>query len=269
MIFSDRFFQETTRMKEQPLMKHISSALKAHQIIFYLQPIFDTRKQKFVSAEALARWQHPKKGMIFPDFFIPVFEKNNRIHEIDLYILDAVCTFQSSLLDEGIIPIPISVNLSRLDFYDRDLCAKITSIVQKYGIPHFLICFEITENTHMDNQKQLIATLQSLKNSGFSLFLDDFGSGYSSLNILSKAPIDVLKIDKDIVQIIGDSTKGELTLEAIVNLAAKLEIDVIAEGVETKQQSNFLQDLGCNYIQGYYYAKPMSVTSYKNLIWSV
>ncbi|WP_320130596.1 EAL domain-containing protein [uncultured Sphaerochaeta sp.] len=266
IIFSDGFLQEAEEIKEQILLKQISFALETSQIIFYLQPVFNTKKLKFISAEALARWQHPEQGLISPDIFIPPFERHSRIHEIDLYILDAVCSFQHSLLKEGIRPLPISVNLSQLDFYDQALSDKILFIVEKYGVPHFLICFEITESTYMDNQKQLLATLQSLKNLGFSILLDDFGSGYSSLDILSKAPIDILKIDKDFIQMIGCSKKGERALQTIVNLSIDLKIDVIAEGVETKEQSNFLAAIGCTHIQGYFYAKPMPIKAYKEIL---
>lgn len=263
MIISDSFLPET---EEQVLVKQISFALKTKQIIFYLQPVFDIRKQKFISAEALARWQHPVKGLISPDNFIPIFEKNTRINEIDLYILDAVCTFQLSLLNEGITALPISVNLSQFDFYDKNLSDRILFIVDKYKIPHFLIYFEITESTYIDNQKQLIATLESLKNLGFSLLLDDFGSGYSSLDILCKAPIDILKIDKDFIHMIGYSKKGEMALKAIVKLAMSLKIGVIAEGVETKRQANFLKSIGCTQIQGYFYAIPMPIKAYKETL---
>ena len=263
LIFSDGFLQET---EEQILLKQISFALETSQMIFYLQPVFNTKKLKFISAEALARWQHPEKGLITPDSFIPLFERNNRIHEIDLYILDAVCSFQHSLLNEGISPLPISVNLSQLDFHDQNLSDKILLIVKKYRVPHFLICFEITESTSMDNPKQLIATLQSLKNLGFCILLDDFGSGYSSLDMLSKAPIDILKIDKEFIQMIGCSKKGERALQTIVNLSMDLKIDIIAEGVNTKEQVNFLTAIGCTHIQGYFYARPMPIKAYKEIL---
>ncbi|WP_320127449.1 EAL domain-containing protein [uncultured Sphaerochaeta sp.] len=266
VLATDSLPQNEVDSQERTLFEQIPHAMETHQIVFFLQPVFDSNKQAFVSAEALARWNHPDKGMVFPDSFIPLLEKSNRILELDLYILDAVCIFQRSLIDEGITPLPISVNLSQLDFYDSNLTAKILSIVEQSRIPHSLIGFEITETAYMDNHGQLTATLELLNQNGFSLLLDDYGSGYSSLEILTNAPIDILKIDKNFSQQVGDSRKMETTLQNLVVLAHSIDVEVIVEGVENELQAEFFKSISCNQIQGYFYAKPMSLSSFKKLL---
>jgi EAL domain-containing protein (putative c-di-GMP-specific phosphodiesterase class I)/GGDEF domain-containing protein len=260
-FFEARKGEETLR--SQRLLEEIPSALKTHQIEIYLQPVFNLKEQKFVSAEVLARWVHPTLGLLAPKVFIPLFEQRKMVLDLDLCVLESVCTLQQSLIEEGIAPLPVSINLSQLDFYSITLSETIQAIVDSHCLAHGLICFEVTESTYMDNQKQLMKTLGLLKEQGFLLLLDDFGSGYSSLRFLTSFPIDTLKIDMEFTQQIGLSSKVETALQTVATMAKNLGIEMIAEGVETKSQSDFFQSIGCNQIQGYLYAKPMSSQSYR------
>ncbi|AEV28639.1 EAL domain-containing protein [Sphaerochaeta pleomorpha str. Grapes] len=250
-------------LRNQRLSEEIPSALKTLQIGMHLQPVFNLKEQKFVSAEALARWNHPTLGLLSPKVFIPLFEKRKMILELDLSILESVCVLQQSLVESGIEPLPISVNLSQLDFYDSTLFETILTIVDNHFLSHELICFEITESTSMDDPKQLLKTLELLRAQGFILLLDDYGSGYSSLRLLTSSPIDILKIDMEFTQQIGTSSRVETALQNIVTMAKNLGVGMIAEGVENKAQADFFQSIGCNQIQGYLYSKPLPVQAYR------
>lgn len=250
-------------LRNQRLFEEIPFALKTLQIGIYLQPVFNPEKQRFVSAEALARWNHPIYGLLDPKVFIPLFEKRNMIQELDLSILESVCILQQSLVASGIVPLPISVNLSQLDFYNSKLFEAILAIVDNHSLSHALICFEITESTYMDNPKQILHTLALLREQGFLLLLDDYGSGYSSLRLLTSSPIDILKIDREFTQQVGMSSKVETALQTVAALVKNLGIEMIAEGVENAVQADFFESIGCSLIQGYFYAKPMPVQSYR------
>jgi EAL domain-containing protein (putative c-di-GMP-specific phosphodiesterase class I)/GGDEF domain-containing protein len=263
------FFSMSLRknaLVQQRLMTDIPLALETCQIEFYLQPVFSPSKNRFVSAEALARWNHPTLGFLLPEVFIPLFEKRGMIADLDLFILASVCRFQRSLLDSGIAPLPVSVNLSQSDFSCASLGEKVVSLVDGFSIPHSLVCFEVTEQSYQDNPGQLLEILQSLKSQGFPLLLDDYGAGYSSLSLLTKAPIDILKIDRDFTRQIQVSDKVETALQAVTKMASLLGIGVIAEGVENEMQSSFYQRIGCDLIQGYLYAKPLKSESYRLLL---
>lgn len=252
--------------REVRLGADLPQALHTGQTTFFLHPVYDTDQRRFVGAEALARWNHPELGMVMPGEFIPLFEKLNMVRELDLCILESVCSFQRSLLEKGISPLPVSVNLSPIDFYDFELAKNILSIVDRFGIPHELVCFEVTESAYMGNKSLLVNTLEQLKAQRFTILLDDFGSGYSSLEILTRAPIDILKIDMGFTRQIGCSRKVEAALEMLVGLASNLGIGVIAEGVEDEGQTRFFRSVGCRMIQGYLYAKPMDCPTFERCL---
>jgi diguanylate cyclase (GGDEF)-like protein len=263
------YYDEAMRLKIRAAQKVVDSfeqAMEGKQFVIYLQPIYDITVNKFVSAEALVRWVTPERGVVPPLEFIPLFEENGYIQRLDLYVLEQVCILQRSLIDEGMQPIPISSNLSRIDFFNPDLHTEIISIVDRYDLPHSLIRLEITETAYMENPKQLLNTVTILQRQGFEILMDDFGSGYSSLNILQDVPIDILKLDQLFTSQIGLSNKAETIVRNIVNMARGIELRVIAEGIETKAQATFFKSVGCEHLQGYYFSKPLPEKDFRLLL---
>jgi EAL domain-containing protein (putative c-di-GMP-specific phosphodiesterase class I) len=248
--------------RQRQLLEDLSSALERKETTFFLQPIYDLGLGRFVGAEALVRWNHPSLGLLFPGEFIPLFERKDLIARLDLSVLDGVCAFQASLLERGLVPLPISVNMSPLDFNDPMLGETILSIVGRYGLSPDLVSFEITESAYMEHQSLLVGTLEVLRENGFEILLDDFGSGYSSLELLAEAPISVMKLDMGFTRQIGTSEKVEAALEMLVSLAANLGLGIIAEGVEHEHQQRFYRSVGCSKVQGYLYARPMDRASF-------
>lgn len=251
-------------MRSKALWEHrlagcMEEALEKKQFLVYLQPKHDTETGAVAGAEALVRWNHPELGFIAPGEFIPLFERNGFIAKLDYYMWTEVCALLKRWLEEGWQPIPISVNASRADFSTPDLPGKIQSLVDAYGVPHELIHFEVTESAYTDNPKKLVSAVSALRDMGFKIEMDDFGSGYSSLNMLSELPIDILKLDMRFMQggneRIRDGKRNILSF--IISLSKWLQLPTVAEGVETQEEVDTLKAMGCNYIQGYYYARPM------------
>ena len=227
-----------------------------------MQPKYSAAKEEIVGAEALVRWEHPEKGLIFPNSFVPLFESNGFIVKIDYYILESVCQCIRNWLNEGVEPVVVSVNLSRVHLYNADLVERLVEITDRYRIPHNLIEFELTETVLFDELGQLINVMAKLKQAGFVLSMDDFGSGYSSLNMLKQLPVDILKLDKAFLDNFdADETgrKEKTIVSHIISMAKDLDMEVLAEGVENKSQKDFLLSANCDMIQGYYYAKPMKL----------
>lgn len=234
--------------------ENMQSAITERQFMMYLQPKYSITKNEIIGAEALVRWHHPERGMIYPNQFIPIIEENGFIKKVDYYIWEEACHFIKKCENEGIIPCPISVNVSRIHLQDNECIHVLSDMIKNNGISKSLLELEITETA--DNQ-QISTRALKLKEEGFTLLMDDFGSGYSSLNILLETPFDVIKLDKKFMENMMVSSKGRLILEQIVLMANKLELGLLAEGVETKEQVELLQSIGCDQVQGYYYAKPM------------
>lgn len=231
-------------------------ALENEEFLVYYQPKYDPRTNELKGAEALIRWNSPEHGLISPGRFIPLFEKNGFITKIDHYMLRRVAKDQRKWLDEGRKCVPISVNVSRAHFIEEDLAEQIRDIVDDAGTPHDLIEIELTESAFFDDKNALISTIEKLKGYGFTVSMDDFGSGYSSLNSLKEIPLDVLKLDADFFR--NDSgERGYIVVAEAIKLAKKLEMRTVAEGVEVKDQVDFLAEEGCDLIQGFYFAKPM------------
>lgn len=235
--------------------ENMQTAITQRQFLMYLQPKYSITQNRIIGAEALVRWEHPKRGMIYPDQFIPIIEENGFVKKVDYYIWEEACRFIRKCLDAGIQPAPVSVNVSRIHLRDHEECIqKLSEMIERTGIPKDLLELEITESA--DDQQISKKALQ-LKAEGFTLLMDDFGSGYSSLNILLETPFDVIKLDKKFMENMMVSGKGRLILEQVVSMANKLELGLLAEGVETREQIDLLQNIGCDQVQGYYYAKPM------------
>lgn len=251
-------------MLEQGIINEMTQALETGQFVVYFQPQFRYSNRKMVGAEALVRWQHPQKGLISPAVFIPIFEKNGFIASLDQFVWEQVCVKMREWLDKG-MEIPVSVNISRTDIEDPDLCRFLEQLVKKYEIPPRLLKLEITESVYMRNPVKLIEVVKKLQNRRFTVEMDDFGSGYSSLNILKDVPVDVLKLD---LKFLGgnDKARGGKILSSVVRMAHWLDLPIIAEGVETKPQADFLLSIGCDYMQGYYFAKPMPADEFEILM---
>ena len=232
---------------------NIDAAIKEGQLQMYLQPKYSISQNRIIGAEALVRWRHPKKGMIFPAEFLPVIEEDGFITKVDYYMWRKAAEFLRKCQEAGIEDCPISANLSRRHLQDREFIRVLERIVEENGICKQLLELEITETM----EEHVSQAAREIKDQGFKLLMDDFGSGYSSLNILLETPFDVLKLDRKFMENMMVSDKGRLILEHIITMADQLKLGLIAEGVETREQVEMLKQMGCDQVQGYYYAKPM------------
>ena len=254
-----------TLLQEQKLVSDMKEALENHEFVIFLQPVYSLHEEKVVSAEALVRWMHPEKGLIAPGGFIPFFEKNGLIARLDYYIWELVCTYQKERITSGKPEMPISMNISRMSLYNPRLSDDIIALVEKYNVPPRLIKLEITESAYTDNPGQLLATMANLQSYGFIILMDDFGSGYSSLNMLKDIPVDILKLDMCFLRDFEKSDKSGSILTSVVRMAKWLGIPVVAEGVETQNQLDFLREIGCDFIQGYYFSRPIPTAEFEAL----
>lgn len=256
-----------TIVEEQEITNEMHRALAEKQFVVYIQPKFDLNNFSIIGAEALVRWNHPEKGLIPPFKFIPIFEKNGFITELDMFIFEEVCKKQRELLDKGITVVTISVNLSRADIYKPNLCEFIVEMMAKYRLDHHLIEFEITETSYTQDSDQLIDIVNKLREKGFSISMDDFGTGYSSLNMLSEIPVDMIKIDMRFLKNLNEKDlRSTSIIHFIVYMAKWLNLPVIAEGVETLEHVEYLRSVGCYNGQGYFFAKPFPMSEYEDRV---
>ena len=252
--------------EEQTIVSEMNAALQGNQFKMMLQPQFDHSNGKVVGAEALVRWKHPQHGIISPGVFIPIFEKNGFITKLDEYIWESACKRLRKWLDYGGSVVPISVNISRVDVYNINICEVLDELTEKYDVPKNLLKLEITESAYMDNPKQLIEVVTKLRNQGFVVEMDDFGSGYSSLNTLKEVPVDLIKLDLKFLMGDDPFKRSGCILISIISMAHWLGLQVIAEGVETEQQADYLLSIGCKYVQGRYYGGAMTVDEFDKLL---
>lgn len=261
------YFDDIARrrlLEEEEIEKSMHEALKNNEFIVYLQPKYTAKEEKVSGAEALVRWQSSDGSLVSPGYFIPVFEKNGFIIELDLYMLRKVCGVLCNWRDKGYSNLPISVNISRIHFANPLLADIIKDIVDEYDIPHELIELELTETAFLQNKQTLIKTVVMLKQYGFSVSMDDFGAGYSSLNSLKDLPLDTVKLDGELFRIAEEAERGYTVIRNTISMAKDLHMKVVAECIETKEQVEFLCLMGCDIIQGYYFAKPMPVEQFEN-----
>lgn len=242
---------------------HMEQALINHEFVMYLQPKYSIQSGRMVGAEALVRWIQPDKGIISPADFIPLFEKNGFVTKMDAYIWEEACKTIRSWIEEGIAPLPISVNVSRIHLNDNHFIEVLNHLVDKYQIPKKYLEIEITETAENNG---LTEGIRLLKDNGYTLLMDDFGSGYSSLNTLKDTQFDVIKIDRRFLQDFIGSERGQKIVEHTIQMTRSIGLDMVAEGVETKEQAMFLMDCGCDIAQGFYYAKPMAVEDFNQLM---
>ena len=253
-------------LREQQIGDDMVHALREEQFDVYFQPKYDLLTEQMTGAEALVRWHHPIKGFMSPAEFIPIFEKNGFITELDMYVWNKSCEYIAKWREKYGEWVSLSVNVSRKDIYKQNLPEILKDMVKRYGIPPEILHLEITESAYTENPEQLIFIVGQLKKEGFIIEMDDFGSGYSSLNMLAELPIDILKLDMKFLQNKGEQSKNENIMSAIVELAKKINLYVIAEGVEKEKQISMLKSMKCDMVQGYYYAKPMPEEEFYQLL---
>lgn len=251
-------------LEEQELLNDVEAALINHEFELYLQPKCNMHTGKIIGAEALVRWNHPVKGMIPPNMFIPVFERNGFIKRLDAYIWEEAARWLRRWIDAGYDPLPISVNLSRIDIFGMDVCAILNDILERYQLDVRLLELEITESAYVSQPEDVIHALEQLMRNKFTILMDDFGSGYSSLNMLNSINVDILKLDMRFLE--RDDQKSKNILESVLHMSKWLNLPVIAEGVEFQWQVDFLTRLGCIYAQGFFYYRPMPVADYEALL---
>ena len=256
-IYDSRLHEE--EVFSEQLLEDFPRAIEERQFCVYYQPKYDVRGEipALASAEALIRWKHPALGMISPGKFIPLFEKNGLIQQLDHYVWrEAAATIRSWKEQYG-ISVPVSVNVSRVDMYDPELINIFDGLRVEYGLEPHEYLLEITESAYTENSSQIISTVEGLRARGFLVEMDDFGTGYSSLSMISRLPIDALKLDMTFVRNAFNERKDIRMLELILEIAENMKVTTIAEGVETKEQMLKLKEMGCDVVQGYYFSKPV------------
>ena len=263
------WYDDNMRQKDETerlIVMEMGDALRQGQFVMFLQPKCDMRTDGIIGSEALVRWQHPTHGMISPGKFIPVMEGNGFISQLDYYILEQACIQQRRWLDAKKPVYPISVNVSRADLYNTQLLKDILKIVDDYAVPHNLIEFELTESSFVFDNAKLSELSTALQKHGFRVLMDDFGSGYSSLNTLKDIYVDVLKIDLKFLRDSDKNTRALSIMKFVVQMAKELQIETIVEGVETLDQVEFLKQIGVINAQGFYYYRPMPVDSFEAIV---
>lgn len=249
------------------LLTEVQAGLERDEFIYYLQPKCNLNTGKIVGLESLVRWKHPEKGIVAPGYFIPVMESNGLITELDMKVWEQVCQTLQDWIKSGHKVIPISVNVSSVDIYAIDVVEHFKNLVRKYGLPPEYVELEITESAYVEEYKVITGVAEALRNAGFTVLMDDFGSGYSSLNMLKDVNVDVLKIDMKFLKMDENTMdKGMGILEAVTRMANIMGLRMIAEGVETEDQINYLLNMGCIYGQGYFFYKPLPVEEIKILL---
>ena len=265
--YNQRFAWYDDKMREDEVEEHLilrdmAGALAEGQFSIHIQPIFNLDTGEDFSGEVLVRWYHPLKEFIPPTRFIPIFEKNGFVARVDRFVWDEACKLLAYEKEHFGRVIPVSVNLSRLNFYDEKLVEYILGLIKKYDLEPWMLKLEITESAYTDNMHLLIDTVARFQKEGFKILMDDFGSGYSSLNMLRNMPVDILKLDMRFLEDIQNDPRARAIVKNVVNLARDIDMDVIIEGVETKEQLDFLKSIGCKNIQGFLFSYPMPKEDY-------
>ena len=260
LVFSDEMMEDIKY--QEFLNSELPKAIESHALKVYYQPKINCADDSLYGAEALVRWQKPDGTFIYPDQFIPVFEKNGNIVDVDFYVYREVFKYIRGRMDAGLPVFPISMNVSRVHFRSERIIPYVGKLLEEYDIPPELVEFELTENIYMKNFDRADEFIKTCRQSGIKVSMDDFGSGYSSLNVISSLSIDTLKIDKIFLKNQELSHNDKTVIESMIIMAKRLGMRVICEGVETESQSLFLKNAQCDQIQGYYYGKPMDEDSF-------
>ena len=254
-------------LKEVQYANEMEEAFRNKEFVVYMQPKVDLKQHKIIGAEALIRWVKPTGEILYPNDFIPVFEKNKSITLLDYFVYDEVCKYLAKRMKKGESIVNISVNVSRVHLQTIDeMVQYVRSLLKKYKIKPEYLEFELTETMSTEKVEDTIEMLQKLRELGVKVSMDDFGSGYSSLNLLTKLPLDVLKLDKEFLKDFETDSEGKIIIPSIIDMAKKLKLEVVCEGVETKEQVEFLRDVDCDIVQGYYYSKPVPLSVFTEML---
>ncbi|MBR3017838.1 MAG: EAL domain-containing protein [Clostridia bacterium] len=266
MVYDTAMEQQEER--DQRLLNDLDHALEKHELEVYYQPKYKIQSEapRLSSAEALVRWRHPELGMISPEDFIKLFEQSGQISILDNYVWEEAARQIAAWRDQYHFTLPVSVNLSRVDVFDPGLIDTLDSIIKRHGLKSSDLKLEVTESAYTENADQLIRVIGELRGKGYEIEMDDFGSGYSSLNMLSSLPLDVLKMDIDFIRNIERNEKDFRLVELIIDIARYLRVPVVAEGVETENQLKLLKDAGCDIVQGYYFSRPLPAEEFTEKI---
>ena len=264
-------FNEEMRQREildRKLLNDLKSAVEDDQLVVYYQPKYDIQSNppRLVSAEALVRWKHPELGKIAPGAFVPLFEGNGLISVVDNYVWQKAAEQAAKWREKFGFTLPISVNVSRSDIFDSSLRERLNELIKQYGLKKSDIKLEITESAYTQDSEQIIALIKELKEEGFVIEMDDFGSGYSSLNMLSTMPIDVLKMDMKFIRNIAYNETDRRLVTLILDIAKHMNLTVVAEGIEQREQLEILKKAGCQIVQGYYFSRPVPAEKFEELI---
>lgn len=256
--------------REVEITSSVSRAMKNGELKVYYQPKMETNTLRIIGAEALIRWQKPDGTFMYPDEFIPLVERSGQIVELDYYVYREVFRFIAGRLSENKTIVPISVNVSRAHLNKMGILPYVRSLFEEYQIPSDLIEFELTESIYIKNTKKALALIDGLHEMGTKVSMDDFGSGYSSLNLLSRLPIDIIKLDKVFLQNYDGKNmlreNDKIIISCVVDMARKLQITSLCEGVETLEQSDYLSQIGCEIQQGYYFSKPIPQSDFEEFM---
>lgn len=264
--------EEHQRLRyEQMMEREMETALRDNQFLIYIQPKYDLDTESIVGGEVLVRWLHPEHGLIPPYKFIGLFERNGFIRQLDYYVWEKCCQYISEIKKAGISPVPLSVNMSRIHFYGFESILKLTELLEQYGLNHRDVELEITESLCAENPDILCDKCRQLRDLGFRVAMDDFGSGYSSLSTLKEIPLDILKMDLRFLSRDNDTDqydRGHNIVRSVIELAHTIGLDVVVEGLETREQRDFIREIGGCSAQGYYYARPMPTSDFTQLLQS-
>ncbi len=252
--------------RAQQIERDMLQAMESHEFKVYLQPKYDLLTKKIVGAEALVRWIRQDGSVVFPDEFIPVFERNGFIRQLDFYMLKQVCEMLKRRLSASKCCLPISINQSRVLLNSDTYTTDVAYVVNSYNTPPNLIELELTERIFSDSLDEMADMMSVLKELGIKWSIDDFGTGYSSLNLLKSLPVDVIKIDKAFLDETETSNGSRIIIRKTVELTRELDKIVVCEGVETEEQANYLREIQCDVVQGYLYAKPMPMDEFEALL---
>jgi EAL domain-containing protein (putative c-di-GMP-specific phosphodiesterase class I) len=270
--YTDRyaFYDDRLRRREQmekEVVSRMHRALANDEFRVFLQPWYHHVTGELVGAEALTRWEHPTRGLLLPREFIPLFEENGFISELDRYVWRQVCAMQRSWGEQGKLTVPISVNISKVDLFDPRFKERLLKVIEEESVCPAMLGIEVTESTFSDDFVHVSEVLRTVSNEGLSLFLDDFGTGYSSLNMLKDVPVDVLKLDMRFLSSTQkNSEKARSIVRSILEMCNSIGVKTVAEGVESVEQADELGEMGCHIVQGFLYSPALPVTEFEKLL---
>ena len=255
-VLFDHSMMEGIR-REVEITSRVPKAIANHEFQVYYQPKIETETMRLIGAEALVRWQKPDGTFIYPDQFIPLIERSGQVVDVDYYVYREAFRFIADRIAEGKKVVPVSLNVSRIHLNKMHILEYVKGLFEEYQIPSDMIEFELTESIYLDNTEKALSLVKGLHNLGTKVSMDDFGSGYSSLNLLSRLPIDIIKLDRVFLREDTLQDSDKIIISCVIDMARRLRITSLCEGVETPEQSDYLKEIGCQIQQGYYFSKPI------------